>query len=93
MKGLFAEIFEENFPGFKVMPIRSRQLQVAPPKKVGLEDHTVRPFAKRVAKVGGIGRSNKQEGKSMWQQKSTFNFGWLQVKVGQKILLEKPFTW
>ena len=43
-------------------------------KKVGLGDHTVRPFAKRNILVGGVGRSNKQEGESMCQQTPTFNF-------------------
>ena len=71
------------------MLIRSQHWQVVPSKKVGLKDHTVRLFAKRLEKVGGVGRSNKQEEKSMWQQTSTFNFGQLQVEVGHMTLPEK----
>ena len=58
----------------KLCPIEASISRLFLRKKVGLEDHTVRPFAKRLEKVGGVGRSNKQEGKSMWQQTRTFNF-------------------
>ena len=58
---LFPEnIFEESWPGFKVMPIRSQYLQVLPSKNVVLGDHPVRPFAEE--EVGRAGSSNMQGG-------------------------------
>ena len=55
---------EETRPGFKVMPVRSQPLHDVPSKIVGFGDNTIRPFAKRLEKVGGVGRSDKQEGRA-----------------------------
>ena len=51
---VFPEFFEDTRSRFKVMPILSQHLQTVPSEKVGLWDHTGKPLAKRVDKVGRV---------------------------------------